>query len=88
MTRPLTDELKEKAAKKVAYLPKLYTYLLHERMLKSFYESCDKYSKVYVTRRDEFDTTYDIFSNRNPAHKNIEQFEFLDCNVNIEALNL
>lgn len=55
-------------------------------MLKSFYNSCEKYSKVHASSHDEVETAYDIYCNRNNGYNNIEPFELLDCESKLEDL--
>lgn len=75
------------AAKNVAYLETLYWHMLHEKMLKSFYNNCDRFLSIHRDNADDIQAGYDMCCNDKTGLQDVDKL-ILDMNLdpNIDGI--
>lgn len=64
--RPLDKDRCRAAAKKVAFLGVLQSYLLHDRLLRSYYEQCTEFAGLNLVNVEaEDEAIFDLISTNN-----------------------
>lgn len=70
--RPLPQAQRLTIAKKVAFQLKLYDHLLHEYMLKNFYNQCEKFSQIFFNNSDNFQVGQQLHSRSCAGYEHIQ----------------
>ncbi|XP_053689971.1 protein Exd1 homolog [Sabethes cyaneus] len=74
-SRPLTETQRRAAAKNVAFLLILQDYLIHEVMLKQFYQSCNHYGSSLAGSAEHFESIIKLSKGRNDDLNDIDRFK-------------
>ncbi|XP_055383591.1 protein Exd1 homolog [Condylostylus longicornis] len=85
--RPLSSDHIQFTAKKAIFLYKLYDYLLHEHLLKQFYQTCQIFSSTYCENNDKVEVAHLMSNNDNTADKLAQETD-VELSFSIERFGL
>ncbi|XP_065360767.1 protein Exd1 homolog [Calliphora vicina] len=69
--RPMAHDQRMIIAKKVAFQLKLYDHLLHEYMLRNFYQQCERFSQTFCNNDDNFQVGQQLHPSSRAGYEHI-----------------